>query len=109
MRSELLAYLRADGARVDPHLRRGQPGVDPVWRRGNLFEYGVARKGGEEDVGPLCHLSWCVAPLQPLLDLVLNMLAALRFAVYQVSSGEEACRHVPAHVTEADETHLGSC
>jgi hypothetical protein len=78
-------------------------------RRRDLLENAVVWEGGEEDVGCFRHLSWGVTPLQPLIDQVTSVLAALLLAVDRVSRGKEARRHVPAHVTEADETHPGAC
>jgi SnoaL-like protein len=60
-------------------------------------------------VGRLRHLARRVPPLQPLIDQTLRVLAALRLTVDRVARGEEARRHVPAHVAEADKAHARAC
>jgi hypothetical protein len=105
---EFLAFLRADGAHVDPRLP-GDSGEDAVRPRRDLLKHAVIGDGGEDDVGLFCHLPWCVAPAQAFLEEVLGVFAAPLLAVNGVASGEESHRHAPAHVTKADEADSGAC
>ena len=102
-RCELAARAWADRAHVDPDLRLGEAGEDPVGCGRDALENVVVGKGREEDVGGLSDVARRVAPGQTLVHELLRLLAVARFAVDGVSGGEEAGGHVSAHVPQADE------
>src|SRR5436189_5517795 len=56
------------------------PARTPVRPRCGCLEHVLTRNRGEDDVGRLCHLPWRVAPLQPVVDQLLGVLARLRAA-----------------------------
>ena len=87
---------------------RAEPGQDAVRGGGDLVEHRIVGKGGDDDLGSLRDRAGRLAPLEPLLDQVLGVLAASLPARDGIARGEEPLRHVPAHVPETDEADAGA-
>jgi hypothetical protein len=106
---EVAARLQADSAHVDPGFSGAEPGEDAVGSCRDVLEHAVVGHRGEDDVGRLGHLAWRVAPLQPVVDQTLGIVARPRFTEDWVARGKKPRRHAAAHVTEADEADRGPC
>src|SRR5205807_6766553 len=98
-------------AQIHPHFPFTEAGDDAVRSRGHRLHRVVIGERAEHDLDRLGELTRTAGPVQALADEPLRLVLVAGLSVYLVAGVEVPRRHVPAHVSEADESDgpHGSC